>query len=55
MVRLSDLIEGVGGELSPFEELHGFALEAWTSQRPCYRLAGESASSWSATNPPKTR
>lgn len=27
MVRLSDLIEGVGGELSPFEELHGFALD----------------------------
>ena len=23
----SDLIEGVGGELSPFEELHGFALD----------------------------
>lgn len=27
MVKLSDLIEGVGGELSPFEELHGFALD----------------------------
>jgi len=27
MVRLSDLIEGVAGELSPFEELHGFALD----------------------------
>lgn len=27
MVELSDLIEGVGGELSPFEELHGFALD----------------------------
>ena len=27
MVRLSDLVEGVGGELSPFEELHGFALD----------------------------
>lgn len=26
MVKLSDLIEAVGGELSPFEELHGFAL-----------------------------
>lgn len=27
MVELSDLIEGVGGELSPFEESHGFALD----------------------------
>jgi len=27
MVELSDLIEGVCGELSPFEELHGFALD----------------------------
>jgi len=27
MVTLADLIEGVGGELSPFEELHGFALD----------------------------
>jgi hypothetical protein len=27
MVELADLIEGVGGELSPFEELHGFALD----------------------------
>ncbi len=27
MMRLSDLIEGVAGELSPFEELHGFALD----------------------------
>lgn len=27
MVKLADLIEGVGGELSPFEELHGFALD----------------------------
>lgn len=27
MVKLSDLIEGVAGELSPFEELHGFALD----------------------------
>lgn len=27
MVELSDRIEGVGGELSPFEELHGFALD----------------------------
>ena len=27
MVRLSDLIEAVAGELSPFEELHGFALD----------------------------
>lgn len=27
MIELSDRIEGVGGELSPFEELHGFALD----------------------------
>lgn len=27
MVRLSDRIEGVAGELSPFEELHGFAMD----------------------------
>lgn len=27
MVELSDRIEGVAGELSPFEELHGFALD----------------------------
>lgn len=27
MAKLSDLIEGVAGELSPFEELHGFALD----------------------------
>lgn len=27
MVKLSDLIEGVAGELSPFEQLHGFALD----------------------------
>ncbi|NYE01126.1 hypothetical protein BJY21_002310 [Kineosphaera limosa] len=27
MVELSDLIEGAGGELSPFEELHGVALD----------------------------
>lgn len=27
MAELSDRIEGVGGELSPFEELHGFALD----------------------------
>ena len=27
MVELADLIEGVAGELSPFEELHGFALD----------------------------
>lgn len=27
MVSLSDLIEAVGGELSPFEELHGFSLD----------------------------
>jgi hypothetical protein len=24
--RLADLIEGVGGEFSPFEELHGFSI-----------------------------
>lgn len=28
MVKLSDLIEGVAGELSPFEQLHGFALDS---------------------------
>lgn len=27
MVQLSDLIEGVAGELSSFEALHGFALD----------------------------
>lgn len=27
MAELSDRIEGVGGELSSFEELHGFALD----------------------------
>lgn len=27
LVELSDRIEGVGGELSPFAELHGFALD----------------------------
>lgn len=27
MAELSDRIEGIGGELSPFEELHGFALD----------------------------
>jgi len=27
MIRLADVIEGVAGELSPFEELHGFALD----------------------------
>ena len=26
-VRLADLIEGVAGELSPFEELHGFSID----------------------------
>ena len=26
-VRLADLIEGVAGEFSPFEELHGFAID----------------------------
>jgi len=25
--RLADLIEGVAGELSPFEELHGFSID----------------------------
>lgn len=27
VARLADLIEGVAGELSPFEELHGFSLD----------------------------
>jgi len=27
VMELSDLIEGVAGEMSPFEELHGFALD----------------------------
>lgn len=26
--RLADLIEGVAGEFSPFEELHGFSIDA---------------------------
>ena len=25
--RLADLIEGVAGELSPFEALHGFSID----------------------------
>lgn len=25
--RLADLIEGIAGELSPFEELHGFSID----------------------------
>ena len=27
VARLADLIEGVAGELSPFEELHGFSID----------------------------
>ncbi|WP_245745731.1 DUF6036 family nucleotidyltransferase [Nocardia altamirensis] len=27
VVRLADLIEGVAGEFSPFEELHGFSID----------------------------
>jgi hypothetical protein len=36
-VRLADLIEGVAGEFSPFEELHGFSIDgvdAHTSALP---------------------
>jgi hypothetical protein len=36
--RLADLIEGVAGEFSPFEELHGFSIDGVdleTSALPC--------------------
>jgi hypothetical protein len=40
--RLADLIEGVAGEFSPFEELHGFSIEGSTSKPPCSPTAGAS-------------
>lgn len=43
--RLADLIEGVAGEFSPFEQLHGFSIDGVdldTSARPPGRLAAPS-------------
>ena len=37
--RLSDLIEGIAGEFSPFEQLHGFSIDVARarSDRKCRR------------------
>jgi hypothetical protein len=44
--RLADLIEGVAGEFSPFEDLHGFSLDTGSTWRPlCCQIAGASGSS----------
>lgn len=45
--RLADLIEGVAGEFSPFEELHGFSIDGVdlsTSALPQAGAAGSSRS-----------
>jgi hypothetical protein len=38
--RLADLIEGVAGEWSPFEERHGFSIDGSISRRPSFLPAG---------------
>ena len=40
--RLADLIEGVAGEFSPFEELHGFSIDGLIWRPPCFQTAGAS-------------
>lgn len=39
--RLADLIEGVAGEFSPFEELHGFNIDGIDLETLSCRKAGE--------------
>ncbi len=51
--RLADLIEGVAGEFSPFENSMDSALTASTSARPLCRQAGVAGSSKSKTPTPR--
>ena len=43
--RLADLIEGIAGEVSCYDDLHGFSTGS-TTQPPSFRAAGETG--WSA-------
>ncbi|UUW92555.1 hypothetical protein [Pimelobacter simplex] len=48
--RLADLTEGVAGEFSPFEELHGLSIDAPTWTPPSSPTAG--ATVWSRCRTP---
>ncbi|MBL8930043.1 MAG: hypothetical protein JNL54_07975 [Kineosporiaceae bacterium] len=48
--RLADLIEGVAGEFSPFEELHGFSIDGVDLETPRCRPGGGIA--WSRFRTP---
>ena len=47
--RLADLIEGVAGEFSPFEELHGYSIDGVDLTLPSSQQAGGIDSSRSRT------
>jgi hypothetical protein len=51
--RLADLIEGVAGEFSPFEELHGFSIDGVDLSTPACQQAGAAGSSKSRTPTPR--
>lgn len=53
--RLADLIEGVAGEFSPFEQTHGFNIDGVDLSRPRCPTAGEIGSSECRTPTPPHR